>query len=614
MTVSTLILLKEDSYDVTNFSDYYLEPLKKLGIPKTEVLYKPLIYNNPKKVTAKTGKAWLEKLLPTIPDTVTKIIVADSNYYKLIMKAQNVSALHGTRNPAKLAGWEQFTDVVYVPNYKSLFKQPENSELITLGLNALVSDQSDIVKSAAYAVAYGEDRELLDSLYVHDALTVDIETRGLKYDDEIVTIALAWDKHNGIAIDLRETGHHYVKKFLENYSGTLIMHNALFDAKLCIRNWWMDSETDYIGMQVGLGIFENVQDSMLTCYLAKNATTSVALDLKTNSLDFAGNYALDVTNINIHTQEKLLRYNLVDTLCTWYVWDKYTDQVETEAYTKIFQPSIKPLLKMMLVGLPLDQHQVSTVGTNLDAQEQVYQKQLAMNPVVQKFNKKLRVQAMEAANAKLKTRVRPLSDFDTVGFNPNSGPQKSRLFFDELKLPILEKTKNGNPSTDADTLENLKNHSKDPDVVDLIDAILGIVDTTKINGTFIKAFKLGGEFLHGNLKLGGTQSGRLSSNSPNLTNLPSQGKMGKLIKSCVVAPDGWLFAGADFASLEERIGAILSKDPNRIKVYTDGYDGHSLRAAKYFKDQMPDIVAQLDAAETATKFWIDENGEYCCGE
>jgi hypothetical protein len=43
--------------------------------------------------------------------------------------------------------------------------------------------------------------------------------------------------------------------------------------------------------------------------------------------------------------------------------------------------------------------------------------------------------------------------------------------------------------------------------------------------------------------------------------------MGKLTKSCIVAPDGWLFAGADFSALEERIGAILSQDPNRIKVY-----------------------------------------------
>ena len=120
------------------------------------------------------------------------------------------------------------------------------------------------------------------------------------------------------------------------------------------------------------------------------------------------------------------------------------------------------------------------------------------------------------------------------------------------------------------------------------------------------------DFLHGNLKLGGTQSGRLASNSPNLTNLPAHGPMGKLIKRCIVAPDGWLFAGADFSALEERIGAILSRDPNRIKVYTDGMDGHSMRAYRYFSDQMPDITAALSKAETATTFWINDKGEYCC--
>lgn len=74
----------------------------------------------------------------------------------------------------------------------------------------------------------------------------------------------------------------------------------------------------------------------------------------------------------------------------------------------------------------------------------------------------------------------------------------------------------------------------------------------------------------------------------------------------------WLFAGADFASLEERIGAILSGDPERIKCYTDGYDGHSMRAFKYFTEQMPDLHDKIKAAETATRFWVDENGEYHC--
>ena len=101
------------------------------------------------------------------------------------------------------------------------------------------------------------------------------------------------------------------------------------------------------------------------------------------------------------------------------------------------------------------------------------------------------------------------------------------------------------------------------------------------------------DFLHGNFRLGGTQSGRLSSNSPNLTNLPSKGKMGKLVKSCFRTKPGWLFAGADFTALEEKIGTILSNDPERKKIYTQGYDGHSVRAYAYFPEDMPKITAAL---------------------
>lgn len=78
--------------------------------------------------------------------------------------------------------------------------------------------------------------------------------------------------------------------------------------------------------------------------------------------------------------------------------------------------------------------------------------------------------------------------------------------------------------------------------------------------------------------------------------MPATGsKYAKLIKSCFMAPDGWLFSGLDFASLEDRISALTTKDPNKLKVYTDGYDGHSMRAFAYFGDQMPDIKM---AAET----------------
>ncbi|TJX48533.1 MAG: hypothetical protein E5W21_20215, partial [Mesorhizobium sp.] len=74
--------------------------------------------------------------------------------------------------------------------------------------------------------------------------------------------------------------------------------------------------------------------------------------------------------------------------------------------------------------------------------------------------------------------------------------------------------------------------------------------------------------------------------------------LGKFIKSCFVAPPGWFFCGIDFASLEDRISALTTKDPNKLKVYTDGYDGHSMRAYAYFGDQMPDIVDTVESINT----------------
>jgi DNA polymerase I-like protein with 3'-5' exonuclease and polymerase domains len=106
--------------------------------------------------------------------------------------------------------------------------------------------------------------------------------------------------------------------------------------------------------------------------------------------------------------------------------------------------------------------------------------------------------------------------------------------------------------------------------------------------------------------LGGTLSGRLSSSNPNLQNLPANSKWAKLIKSCFQAPPGWLFCGLDFASLEDKISGLTTKDPNKLKVYTDGYDGHSLRAFAYFNDQMPDIRQAQPGKRT---FTVDQGGK-----
>lgn len=80
--------------------------------------------------------------------------------------------------------------------------------------------------------------------------------------------------------------------------------------------------------------------------------------------------------------------------------------------------------------------------------------------------------------------------------------------------------------------------------------------------------------------------------------------MGKLIKSCIQAPKGWLFSGLDFASLEDRISALTTKDPEKLKVYTDGFDGHCLRAYAYFGDQMSKVIIPTEGK--AYKYEADD--------
>lgn len=149
------------------------------------------------------------------------------------------------------------------------------------------------------------------------------------------------------------------------------------------------------------------------------------------------------------------------------------------------------------------------------------------------------------------------------------------------------------------------------EVLALLENLKEYAEVQKIKSTFLPALQdktiLRDDinWLHGSFRLGGTKSGRLSSASPNLQQIPSTGtKYAKQIKQCFAPPIGWLFVGSDYSSLEDRISALQTKDPNKLKPYLEGYDGHSLRAYAYFKEQMPDITEELKGAAEPEKVKI----------
>lgn len=141
------------------------------------------------------------------------------------------------------------------------------------------------------------------------------------------------------------------------------------------------------------------------------------------------------------------------------------------------------------------------------------------------------------------------------------------------------------------------------EVLALLEHLKGLTEVDKITSTFIYAFEnysfkhgFDSWCLHGNYKLGGTKSGRLSSSNPNLQQIPSTGtRYAKHIKRCFRPPNGWLLVGADFSSLEDRISALTTRDPNKLKPYVQGYDGHSLRAYAYFRERMGDIEPTVES-------------------
>ncbi len=92
-----------------------------------------------------------------------------------------------------------------------------------------------------------------------------------------------------------------------------------------------------------------------------------------------------------------------------------------------------------------------------------------------------------------------------------------------------------------------------------------------------------------------TITGRLSSSGMiNFQNIPSNSKYGKEIKKLFIPPEGYIYAGSDFNSLEDKVIAIESEDPLKLSVFQKNIDGHSLNACIYFKDELESKGFEVD--------------------
>lgn len=638
---SVAVLVKGSSFNKTELQINYVDPLVKRGIAEQEMIAFTLKYTPDGKAPATVIKDYLSCLLPALDSLGVKhLYVADANYFKTLSGQAKAEPHYGYVMPCKIKGYEHMS-VVLGLNHQALIFNPALQAKLDLSLHTLASGVagnyqaigSNILHSAQYPESLQSIQEALKALHQYPSLSCDIEGFSLRFNEAgIATIAFAWDKHNGIAFacdyvpyegatsqnsGITGYGHQktnrpvreMLKEFFETYQGELTFHNAAYDIKAIIHALWMKNLLDTEGMLTGLEVMtRNTHDTKIIAYLAVNSTAGNVLGLKSLAHEFAGNWAKeDIKDVRRIPLPELLQYNLIDALSTNYVKDKYwpvmVQDKQLDLYKDLMLPSLKLIIQIELTGMPLDKAKVQEVKKTLLTIQQTHLNVLQTSPVIKALNLLLQDSAWNKdyedrrSKAKNPGKILPKSReaFVELAFNPNSGPQLQRLLYEQMGLPVLDLTDTKQPATGAETIEKLINHTQEPAYKELLSALIGYGGVTKILSTFIPAFENGivkedgTLWLHGCFNLGGTVSGRLSSSDPNLQNIPAGSEYGKLIKQCFVGPTDWLFAGADFNSLEDYISALTTKDPNKLAVYERGFDGHCLRAAYYFRDQVPHI-------------------------
>lgn len=163
-------------------------------------------------------------------------------------------------------------------------------------------------------------------------------------------------------------------------------------------------------------------------------------------------------------------------------------------------------------------------------------------------------------------------------FNVNSTQQLRVVLFENLGLTPVKKTKTG-PSTDADSLNKMIDLH--PIIVDL----LRYREVEKLRSTYADALPPlidSDGRIHATFKQTDTTTGRISSEMPNLQNIPVRSSEGREFRRVFVAPSGSMILTADYSQIELRVLAHLAQDPGLIDAFARGADIHTATAAKVF--------------------------------
>jgi len=187
-------------------------------------------------------------------------------------------------------------------------------------------------------------------------------------------------------------------------------------------------------------------------------------------------------------------------------------------------------------------------------------------------------------------------------FNLGSPKQLQKILFEDLQLPVIKKTPKGQPSTAEDVLQELANDYELPRL------ILEFRSLSKLKSTYTDKLPLQIDKdtgrVHTSYHQAVAATGRLSSTSPNLQNIPIRTEEGRRIRQAFIAPSGTVLLAADYSQIELRIMAHLSQDEGLVGAFQRGEDVHRATAAEVFSLALDEVGTDERRAAKAINFGL----------
>lgn len=467
-------------------------------------------------------------------------------------------------------------------------KSTSNGQLDLFGTQSLLEDQKTLPTSEFKTIATekpkyhlvntAEERQhLLDLLMQEKQVCFDTETNNIEsLEAELVGIAFSFKAREGfyVACPPDRAGCQAIadqfRPFFESRTIEKIGHNLKYDLQV-LENY---------GVQVEGPLF----DTMIAHYLIQPESKQ--------GMDFLSEYYLNYRPISIETllgkkgknqgnmrdlkPEEIVDYASEDADITFQLKQLFEPEIQKEHLKGLFYDMEMPLMPIL--------SKMEREGIAIDV------------PHLKRFSLQLEEEAK-----KLEAEIKAMAGTD---FNVDSPKQLGDVLFDYMKISSrAKKTKTGQYQTSEDALEQYRNDHP------IISLILEYRQCKKLKGTYVDPLPnliLGFDGrVHTSYMQTVTATGRLSSNNPNLQNIPIRTEKGKEIRKAFIArSDDFELMAADYSQIELRIIAALSEDTNMITAFKEGKDIHAATAANVFHVGLDEVSREQRSAAKAVNFGI----------